>query len=149
MLEQSLTKQEKHLTLLLKWWAFIFTVACLGFAIFQNYILEYINIIGGVVFKWERAPIPISSEKFWLVLTISLMVTLIYSAIQGAKDVVKNIAYVKIILISKLVSTLGYLIFFVISGFPFAYLAGAIIDGLILIITYIAYKRAYISRYIK
>lgn len=147
MLDHSLTRQERKLAIVLRWWAVLFTIAGLGFIILPDWILKGLNTIGHVIFRWKGPPIEPSAERFWLVITISLMVVLIISAIKAQLDIIKNINYVKIIIVSKLVSTLGFLIVLIFFQHSFAYLAGAVVDGLILAITWLAYRRAAVSRY--
>jgi len=77
------------------------------------------------------------------------MVILIVAAIKASLNVIKNTSYVKIIIIGKLTSTAGFLFAFLFLKYSFAYLAGALIDGSMLFITWIAYRRAINSRYIR
>lgn len=148
MRETGLTKQERYLIHLLRWWAFLFTICGIGFAIFPDRIITALNTVGNTIFGSKAPPVAPSSERFWLVLTVSLMSILVIASIKAQLNIVKNLTYVKIIIIAKVVSSIGFLICFISLEHSFAYLAGLIIDGFILIITWAFYRRAYRSRYI-
>lgn len=149
MLDPSLTRQEKYLVMILRWWIVLFALAALGFIIFPDQILKYLNVIGSSAFGWNAPAIGPSTERFWLILTVALMTVLIISAIKAQQSVIKNTAYVKIIIISKLTSTIGFVAAFLFLNYSFAYLAGAAIDGFILFVTWFAYRRASASRFIR
>lgn len=147
MLEQALSKPEKKLVMILRWWAILFTLATAGFIFLPDTIFAALNKIGRIIFGWNGPPLTPSTERFWLVLAVSLMIVLIVSAIKAQKDIVNNLFYVKIILISKLASTTGFLAALILVSHAFGYLAGAIIDGSIFIITFVAYRKAAVRRY--
>lgn len=142
-----MTRQERKLVMILRWWIVLFTCAAVAFAIAPDWTVRSLGTFGRAIFRWKGTPLEASSEKFWLVLAISLMAILILSAVKAQIDIVKNIFYVKIIITAKFVSTIGFLIALIFVQRAFAYLAGAIIDGLIFAITFLAYRRAVVSRY--
>lgn len=149
MKDHTNSRQERQLIIILRWWVFLFIVAGLGFAIIPNVLIDYINILGLELLNWNAPPLQIPQNTFWLVLAISLMIVLIISAYKAQKDIVNNIFLVQLIVISKLASTLGYLLSFLLLGYSFAYIVGCIVDGSILAITFIAYKRVIMSRDVK
>lgn len=123
----------------------LFTVAYLCFIIFPDRILTILNEAGKLA-GWKGEPLQMSTERFWLVLAASLMVVLIISAIKALQNITKNIFYVKIIIISKLVSTTGFIYCLAFLEPAFAYLVGALADGMVFLITLLAYRRAVGSR---
>lgn len=149
MYNHPVTRQEKNLVLLLKWWAILFSVAGISFAVIPNKLINLLNTLGESIIYWNAPLVAPSTNSFWLVLAVTMMLMLVISAIKAAADIVKNISYVKLIIIAKLSTTAGFVLAFVTSEFAFAYLAGAAIDGFIFIVTLVAYRRAYLSRYIK
>jgi hypothetical protein len=149
MYNHPVTRQEKTLVALMKWWAFLFAMAGTAFAVFPNQIVNLLNTLGFSIIGWRAPLLQPSGNSFWLVLAVTMMLMLVISAIKAQLDIVNNIFYVKLIIIAKLSSTIGFLIAFLLQDSSFAYLAGAATDGLIFIITLIAYRRAYVSRYIK
>lgn len=149
MFNHPVTRQEKTLVSLMRWSIFIFAVAGLVFAIFPNEVIFYLNSIGRTVFQWKAMPLPPSSERFWLVLAVVMMVMLVFSAFKAQQDIVKNISYVKLIILAKFSSTVGFMTAFLLLNQSFAYLAGAAIDGLLCIIIFFAFRRAVASRFVK
>lgn len=147
MLDGPLTRQEKMLIIILRWWMILFTVALAGFIFFSDRLLEILAIAGDGIFKWRWGMILPSEDYFWLVLTVSLMSVLIYSAYKAQSDIIKNICYVNVIIISKIASTVGFIVALIFSVHAFAYLVGAIVDGSIFLITIFAYRSALRSRY--
>lgn len=138
----SLTRQEKHLAILLRIWAACFTVGGLYFLFFQNTLIQQINYISSDVLKLNFSLLPESTEKFWLALTISMMATITVLSCIAQKDIRKNIGYVIPLLISKFVSTLFFVLFFFLHIKSLAYIVGALTDGPIFVITLIFYLRA-------
>lgn len=129
----------------LRYWmgisAGMYFVAMLFFLFAQNQLLEGLNTVSRWLFK-ERLPlIPLSTEKFWLVLTTSMMLML--TALCGfvAYKPEAFLEMVIIVLISKLCSTSLYLILFGEKKY-FAYLVGALTDGPLFLITLIFYLLA-------
>ncbi len=117
--------------------------ALLVFAFFQNALLESINGASKLLFKDKFPLIPLSSEKFWLVLTNSMMVMLVATCVFVAADVERYHEIVLIILFSKAASSLQYLRLFMKSKPYFAYLVGALTDGPLFLITTYFFFMAY------
>jgi len=118
--------------------AFMYFFAGLYFLFLQNKLLEQINKVSSLLFK-ERFPlIPASTEKFWLVLTSSMMLMLVVISVFVAGNPEKYIAMVIILLFSKACST-GLYIWFFLKDRYFAYLVGALTDGPLFVITLFFY----------
>jgi hypothetical protein len=145
MLEPSLTRAEERLSSLLKWWVFIFTAALVVFILYPDKLISSIEALGSRL-GWKFGTVEAKGERFWLVLAASLMVVLIASAWRASRNLVSNIFYAKIIIISKAVSSLGFLYLLIFKEHAFAYLLAALVDGLIFLITLLAYRSALASR---
>ncbi|MBI2975085.1 MAG: hypothetical protein HYY43_05805 [Deltaproteobacteria bacterium] len=146
MRESWMTLQERQMIWLLRWWVGFFAVATIGFAFFPREIIYWLNVIGHVIFKWPYKTLSFPTEHFWQVLAVSLLCLLTYISFSVAKDIRQNLSHVKYIILSKFVTTVGFLAFFILSGPYFAYLAGAVIDFIILALTWSCYIRTNRSR---
>lgn len=129
------------LRLLMMFWSFAFSIALCVFVFATNELFAAINDLS-LRFTPELPLMPESSERFWLALTTSLMITLIYMSTKIALDVNRNLNLMTPFLLSKLVSTLSFLVFFFLGTNHFAYLIGAVTDGSIFIVTAAVYSRA-------
>jgi len=114
--------------------AFMYFFAGLTFLFGQNWLLRRINGFSSTFFK-SRPLIPESAEKFWLVLTTSMMLMLTVCSVFVASSPEKYLAMTVIILASKACSTSLYIFFFARQKF-FAYLAGALTDGILFLVTF-------------
>ena len=106
----------------------------LSFAFGQNLLLENLNRVSERLFKDRFPLIPLSSEKFWLVLTNSMMIMLVVICVLAAVDPQRYYLMIVILLFSKAASTLQYLFLFSQKRY-FAYLVGALSDGPLFLIT--------------
>jgi hypothetical protein len=117
---------------------FLYGSAVLVFLFGQNMLLRSINTASERFFGERFPPIPESTEKFWLVLTNSMMVMLIVICIFVAVNPERYLAMVVIILFSKFCSSSQYLYHFRKKKY-FAHLVGVLTDGPLFIITLIFY----------
>lgn len=136
-----LTSEERALKGLLQFWAGLFLVAGLVFVFFPNWIVQSLNKIS-LKLTPTLPPLPLSDERFWVVLMFSLMITLTFLCYSAQDDLRRRKDLVQFVLISKAVSSLFFLLFFFIDRMAFAYLAGFLVDGSIFIITVAYYSRA-------
>lgn len=146
MRQMWLTLQERQLVWLLRWWVGVFAAATVVFAFFPKGLIYWINIIGKTIFNWRYAWLPEPVESFWQVLAVALLVVLTYVAFEAQRDVRENFTLVRIIILSKLITALGFLVAFVFQGPYFAYLVGMAVDSIILILTWSCYHRSVASR---
>jgi len=132
---------------LLKNWMIVSVVLYVGgglnFAFGQNRLLEGINKVSLWLFKDRLPLIPASTEKFWLVLTTSMMLMLVVCCGLAAHGIEKYYLLVIPVLFSKACSTTLYLGLFSFQKRYFAYLVGALTDGPLFVITLIFYLRAF------
>ena len=128
----------KGLKRLMQVWTGLFGLGAAFFLFFGDLLLETGNRIGAVFF--HLPPMPLPSERFWLVLTVSLMVTLTAICYTIQKDPVANRKLTLFVLISKMTSTLLFLFFFFQTR-QFNYLLGSVFcDGPIFLITLLFYR---------
>ena len=146
MREAGLTKQERHLLALLRVWLVVFLGAGILFAAAPDWTLDYIHKLGSGLFGWKSPQLQPNAERFWLVLSVSLMATLTYLTYKAQSNLPRYISYTSVILIAKLVSTTGFAVCFFTAERSFLYLTGAIVDGLIFFITFVLYRSALRSR---
>lgn len=137
----TLTSPEKKLVYLLRFWVLAFGITTLIFIFGQTRFLELINDLS-LRFTPALLPIPIPQEKFWLVLTLSLMVTLVFMSFWGQRDIRRNHWVLPPILVSKFTSTFFFFIFFLFHQKSLAYMVGVMSDGFVFLVTYFAYQRA-------
>jgi hypothetical protein len=122
----------------LKTWMIIslvlYAVGGLNFLFGQNLLLENLNGVSQKLFK-DRLPLcPLSTEKFWLTLTVSMMLMLVVICAFVAHDPQKYYMMVVILLASKAASTTQYVIFYAQRRF-FAYAVGFLTDGPLFLVT--------------
>jgi uncharacterized protein (DUF362 family) len=136
-----LTRQEKQLKIVMVLSAITYFVAGFAFAIIPNQILEVFNLISRT-FTPGLKETPPSEEKFWLALAFSMMMTITVLCYIAQHNIRKNQGYIIPLLISKSVSSLSSLCFFIFSAKYLAYLGIFVVDGSIFWITLFFYIRA-------
>ena len=140
-----LTSEEKQLKTALNILALCFALAGLSFLFAQNFLLNNINQLTQHFFP-HLATLSLSTEKFWLVLTSSMMLMITVLSLLAAMDVRKKKDYCYFVLLSKACSTFLFIVFFFEQGRIPAYLVGALTDGSIFVILFILCHRAYRGR---
>jgi hypothetical protein len=146
MKEAGLTKQERNFLALLRAWMILFLFAMGIFIIAPDWMLDYLTAIGRGIFDWREPTITLGNERFWLVLAIALLACLSYLCFVAQRDFLRNMEYAKAIIVSKFVSTAGFVICLVTVEARFFYLVGAIIDGILFVTTWYYYNAAAKSR---
>lgn len=138
-----LSREETQFKRLMTLWTIVFGLGAAAFFLFGNWILLSGNWIG---VRLGLDPMPLPVERFWLSLTVSLMVTLTALCYYIQKDVQQNKLLTSFVLISKATSTVAFLLSFFLDHHYFNYLLGSVFcDGPIFVITYFFYKRAVLS----
>lgn len=136
-----LTSEERGLKKLLQLWMVVFFIAGSIFVFFPNTIVESLNKIA-----FKIAPslplLPLSQDRFWIVLMFSLMITLTFLCYAAQDDLKRRKDLVQFILISKITSTLFFFLFFFIDRMSLAYVFGGLVDGSIFLVTLAFYSRA-------
>lgn len=140
MSSMPLTPAESRLKALLQFWMLAFLGSTVVFCFFGKELLNRFNQISSTFFP-TLPLIALPQEKFWLVLTLSLMVTLIFLCYWGQKNIQKNISALPPILISKFTSTFFFFVFFLMESHSLAYFIGMLVDGSVFLITYYFYKK--------
>lgn len=124
--------------------AFMYFFAGLTFLFGQNFLLGQMNSVSNMLFKGRYPLIPASSERFWLVLTSSMMLMLVVLSVFAAVDPEEYLHMVVIILVSKACST-GLYIWLFMKDKYFAYIVGALTDGPLFLITLVFFIWAAVS----
>jgi hypothetical protein len=134
-----LTLAERRLRALMRAYAALFAVAAVAYLTLPNTALGIANGVSRALGDWP--PIPLSTERFWVVLSFSMLVTLTVLAYSAQRDIRQNRALVLPILICKASSTICYLAFFATDR-HLAYLMGALTDGTLLAVGAVLYRSA-------
>lgn len=140
-------RHERTFSAILRIFAFVYVLAGLSFLVATPVLFNVLNQLGALVIP-AAPPLSLPSEKFWSVLTFSLMMTLVYLSWTASVNLREKRSCVIAILISKFISTAGFLVFYYQSGYTVAYLAGAIVDGTIFLIHYLFYRKVFHARLI-
>lgn len=116
----------------------LYLVAGLAFVATHAVMFEWLAPITDLL-GLQRTPNP--SERFWLALTMSMMLMLSVCCFLGAKDVRRNLDMCIPVFLSKFCSTVCGVLFFAFSA-PFGmYLLIATTDLPLGIVTYVLWKR--------
>ncbi len=145
MRDSGFTRQERSFITLMRIWAAAFLVAAVIFATLPDVLLNYLNDIGRVFAGWQ-SPKAVGGGQFWLVLACSLLVSLSYACLVAQAKPLRNTGYANIVILAKFVSAAGFTAMLFVDSMQFYYLVGAVVDGLIFIITWRFYARAAGSR---
>jgi uncharacterized protein (DUF362 family) len=135
-----LTKEERQLKIFMAISAIAYFVVGLAFALLPVKILEVFNEFSRIITPGLKE-IPLSTEKFWLSLAFSMMMTIAALCAIAQHNIRKNKGYINPLLISKFASALSGLCFFIFSDRYLAYLAIFLVDGSIFWITLFFYIR--------
>ena len=134
-MDGGLSDAERALRDLLRVWTALFAAGALSFAISPDRTLRQLNGLPG-------AAVPVGEERFWNALAVSLMATLTALCALAAGDVRGRRQLVLPVLVSKAASTAMFLTRFSARPRRTAYLAGALTDGSILVLTLRRYLAA-------
>ena len=140
------TKQERALLTVTRVLTVTFLLTAIVFAIAPNYILNYVNDIGKVLFGWHAPSTNFGNQYFWLVLSVGYISTIAYLCFLAQRNLIRHIGYLRPVIFSELIATIGFFICLFTSEAQFFYLIGAIIDGLIFILLWWLYAVAVNSR---
>src|SRR3989338_1825116 len=99
-----LTRNEYNLKRLLQIWMGFFLAGAVMFLFFGRALFGTINHFSAFLFP-SLPVISLEEQNFWLTLTTSLMVTLIFLTYLAQKDIRANFAFIAPILLSKFVSS--------------------------------------------
>lgn len=128
-------------------WTILFGIGTVSFLFFGDWIILAGNWTGKNLLHLSAPEMPVPTERFWLSLTTSLMVTITVLSYYVQRDVVANIKLTPLLLVSKLTSTVVFFSAYFWDAPYFNYLLGSVFcDGPIFLITLIFYRRALQSR---
>jgi hypothetical protein len=145
MRDAGFTRQERTFILLMRLWVLCFLGAAILVAWMPNTLLAYLNDIGRTFANWDSPPIE-GGTHFWIVLSIALLCTLAYVSAVAQSSLLRHIDYAKVVILAKAISAMGFAAMLHFDQREFYYVAGAVIDGLIALITWRVYARAARSR---
>lgn len=129
----------------MKIWTILFGIGAISFLIAGDWILLAGNWAGTNIFHLSSPLMPVPTERFWLSLTTSLMVTITVLSYTVQKDIRANLKLTPLLLVSKLTSTVVFLSAYFWDAPYFNYLLGSVFcDGPIFVITFIFYRRVKI-----
>jgi hypothetical protein len=131
----TLTDSERRLRDLLRLWTVLFGAGAVAFAARPERTAAALGLLPG-------PSLPPSEERFWNALAVSLMVTLTVLSATAAGDVRGRRGLVRPLLVSKAASTLMFLQRYRTPPRRTPYLAGALCDGSILLVTLRRYLAA-------
>jgi hypothetical protein len=135
------TRWINRLRVLLFLWGIIFSGALGIFVFATDALFTQMNDLS-MRYTPHLAPIAYSSERFWMVLTTSLMLTLVMLCFGAALDIKQRMNWVPLLLVSKFVSTISFLAYFLTGHTSLAYVIGALTDGFVFLLTVFVYTKA-------
>jgi len=138
----TLSKGERQLKLVMEISAVTYLVGGLAFAFVPEKVLNAIKFFSGLL---GLPPLPEPTEKFWLSLAFSMMMTITVLCYIAAYNVRKNKHFIIPLLVAKAASALSAGCFFLFSGRYFAYLVIFLVDGSIFWITLYFFIRANLA----
>lgn len=140
MFNSGLTQPERELRNLLRFWVIAFFGAGVWFAVSPDSVVTLLNAAGRLV-RWPGPELVPSTDHLWHVLAISLMGLLVAMSSRAIKELGRSLFLVRLIILSKVISGIGYAVALGGSDKCFAYLAGAVVDLGIAVLTYYFYRR--------
>jgi hypothetical protein len=144
---RGLTRQERRLAWLLRFFALLFLIGAVGFLVRPDDTVRDLDRVGALV----RLPVlaqtrsPVVSD-FWLTLAIANMATIAACCWLAAGDVRRRRAMVYPVIVSKLTSSATGILLFVRWSPAFPFLAAALVDFPIAVILLQALRRTPAER---
>jgi hypothetical protein len=131
----------KRLKLLLRVWAVLFALGAIDFFVFPYLTVRILNSAAHALGMREVIALN-AGQDFWLALAVPYMILVAafsYVAQRGTKIAAQPVQF---LMLAKASSSLTSLALFLFGGFPYAFLANFVVDGLIVLITYWFYRAA-------
>jgi len=131
----------KRLRLLLRVWAVLFALGAIDFFVFPYLTVRILNS-GAHALGMQAVTALNAGQDFWLTLAVPYMILVAafsWVAQRGTKIAAQPVQF---LMLAKASSSLTSLALFLFGGFPYAFLANFIVDGLIVLITYWFYRAA-------
>jgi hypothetical protein len=132
-------KDLKNIKWAMIFFATVFFVVDLIFLFFTEELFTIINQLGEMV-KINK-PIEMPSEKFYLILTNSMMLGITYISARIAMNAKENINLLVVLMLIKLISSITGLILFFLPEGNFGYLIIFIADFPLFLISYYFYNK--------
>ncbi len=132
-------KYEQRLRALLRLWSILFAAMGIVLLVFPKQLVGILNAIG-VLLKWPGPTLQPPTDYFFSILAASLLAVLTLQCHGARDDLRRRLPAVRALLLSKLITTVGYTVALCFDTFAFAYLVGAATDGLIALWTFAYYR---------
>ena len=134
------SKAEKQLRILMLIYTVMFAIGCAQFYTGPDKLLTRLNTVGAW-FGFD--PVPLSGERFWLFLAVSLMATITTCCLIAAINIRENRHFVLPVIVSKLVSSsIGMKQFVAVKPHGFMYLVIFLTDFPLFVLAVWFYLRA-------
>ena len=130
-----------RMRLLLRIWTVVFLLGAIDFFVFPYLTVRVVNAGGSALGMHEVTALN-AGQDFWLTLAVPYMIVvaaLSWVAQRGAKIAAQPVQF---LMLAKASSSLTSLALFLFGGFPYAFLANFVVDGVIVLITYWFYRAA-------
>ena len=137
-----LSPAQRRFRMLMQVYVGLFALVGVVFLLLPGTVFAVANALSGGLGLGLPA-VPPSSERFWLVLSFSLLVTLATLSDLVQRDPVRNRLLVIPILVSKLSSALVYLAVFAAMERHFLHLSGLAADLSLFFVTLVMYRQAW------
>lgn len=140
MFNSGFTQPERRLRNLLRVWVVSFFVVGVAFAISPGAIVDGLNATGQWL-HWTGPELTPTTDHLWHVLAIALMGLLVAMSSRAIKELGHSLLLVRLIMMSKVISGVGYIVVLSSGDACFAYMAGAVVDLGIAGITFYFYRQ--------
>jgi|APSaa5957512535_1039671.scaffolds.fasta_scaffold97093_2 hypothetical protein len=106
-------------------YAWVFFFCGLLFISAPNVVIDGVNYLGSM--QSYFTPLDPIKHRFWLILCFSMMMMVAYASHEASKDF--NDSMIRILILSKAISSLSYFVMLFLDQAAFGYLLGFIVDG--------------------
>jgi hypothetical protein len=131
----------KRLQLLLRVWAVIFALGAVDFFVFPYLTVRTLNA-GARALGMHQVVALNGGQDFWLTLAVPYMILVAafsWVAQRGERVAAQPVQF---LILAKTSSSLTSLALFLFGGFPYAFLANFVVDGVIALVTFWFYRAA-------
>lgn len=140
------TRQERFMIVWLQFLLFFFLLTTFLLIFLPYTFFGYLNNIGLVFFNFSSPRLTVLPFDIWQVLTTSLMVILIVVTFQAQREWLRYFPFVSIILMAKGICLVGLLALIFLTPPHFFYILGAVVEGVLFVVTAYSYAKAIRSR---
>lgn len=146
MRDAHFTRQERFIIAWLKLLCAGFFLVGILFAIYPNYLFEYLNEIGAVFFNYPSPPLVDPKRDIWWILSLAFMASLAYACFLAQANWFRHNNLIPLVILAKVLTTIGFGLEAYLHPTHFFYIVAGALDGLLFLITAFAYVKAINSR---